>query len=327
MKITFGKDCAYKITDEKIKKEVTSFIEDVLNIKLKNGQFVGPQPVAVEKKDFGTLLSKRYVVCEKTDGERYMMILLNVNKKPMCFMINRNNEYFFLNFSFKREVFEGTILDGEMILNKNNEHNYMVHDLFTYCGVSFIEKSHDLRYAAIIDFISTRYIVNKNSDSFNIKTKIFYNYSKELLKIWEHITNSTENKIDGLIFTPVDQPVKYGRQEDLYKWKEPGNNTIDLLVKKTDNKFSLFGSKKSGNYLVKIFKENHPNYEIIHDFFLIHVKKNISIIEFKYSTLDDDEIFTPYRIRTDKSVPNSEQTINNSLKNFREAININDFVF
>jgi hypothetical protein len=73
-------------------------------------------------------------------------------------------------------------------------------------GTSFLNISHDLRYAAVIDFILKRYI-NKESDCFNIKTKIFYKYGPELNKTWEHIQKTTENKIDGLIFTPVDHNI------------------------------------------------------------------------------------------------------------------------
>ena len=39
------------------------------------------------------LLKKNtYAVCEKTDGERAILLLINIDNKPMCFIINRNNE-------------------------------------------------------------------------------------------------------------------------------------------------------------------------------------------------------------------------------------------
>jgi hypothetical protein len=61
-----------------------------------------------------------------------------------------------------------------------------------------------------LDFITKRY-VNKETDPFNIKTKIFYNYSDSgISKTWEHVCNTTDNNIDGLIFTPVDEPIKIG---------------------------------------------------------------------------------------------------------------------
>ena len=46
------------------------------------------------------------------------------------------------------------------------------------------------------------------------------------------------------------------------------------------------------------------------------------IIEFKIS--NDNENFTPYRLRIDKDKPNGEITVNNTLKNIQENITINE---
>ena len=61
-----------------------------------------------------------------------------------------------------------------------------------YNGTSFLNSSHRLRYACVIDFILKRY-VNKSSDCFNIKTKLFYNYGEKLIETWKYIQKTTEN--------------------------------------------------------------------------------------------------------------------------------------
>ena len=100
-----------------------------------------------------------------------------------------------------------------------------------YNGKNFTKINHKLRYATIIDFITKRY-VNKESDCFNIKTKLFYHCTTGTIKdTFEHINKTTENKIDGLIFTPIYEPIFFGRQFDLFKWKYGNNNTVDLFVK------------------------------------------------------------------------------------------------
>jgi hypothetical protein len=96
------------------------------------------------------------MVCEKTDGERAILLLINIDNKPMCFIINRNNELYFMDLSFKKEVFEGSIFDGEIIKTKAGTWNYLIHDCMAYNGTSFLELSHRLRYACIIDFIVKR---------------------------------------------------------------------------------------------------------------------------------------------------------------------------
>jgi hypothetical protein len=224
-----------------------------------------------------------------------------------------------MNLSFKKEVFEGSIFDGELIKTKSGSWNYLMHDCMTYCGVNYTKKPHRLRYAAIIDFINKRY-VNKETDCFNIKTKIFYNFTHELDKTWKCISDTTENNIDGLIFTPINQPIKFGRDYTLFKWKEPDNHTIDLLVKSIGNQITLSGI----NYLFKTFEKKSENYKNIVNFCNINkVKYNNIIIEFKY--IPKSEIFIPYRLRLDKDKPNGEITITNTLKNINEALLIKDF--
>ena len=103
-----------------------------------------------------------------------------------------------MDFSFKKEVFEGSIFDGEIIQTKGPEFtwNYLIHDCMAYNGTSFLETNHRLRYYCGIDFITKRYNP-KETDCFNIKTKLFYKYGPEITKTWELIQKTTENKIDG----------------------------------------------------------------------------------------------------------------------------------
>jgi len=322
----------YKIDNQNTINKIISEYKKLLG--LVNGTetrtFPGPQPVAVEKKDFQMLSKNKYMVCEKTDGERIVLLILNIKSddsdtlKPMCFITNRNNEFYFIPLSCKRELFEGSIFDGEIIKNKNGVWTYMIHDCMCYNGVDFTKKIHKLRYGAVVDFIVKRYFF-KESDPFQIKTKLFYSYGPELNKTWEHIKSTTENNIDGLIFTPVNEPMRFGRMKELLKWKEPGDNTMDFLVKKINSKkLGLYYiNKKNVKICYKIFQHTDLNFKLINDFIPSDSKQ--AIVEFKYSL--ETKIFTPYRIRTDKNEPNGEITINNTMKNIEESIDIDNFLF
>lgn len=318
--IQFCNGSAFMINNDSLREKIFVKCEELLGIKLKINYFPGPQPVTVEKKDIATLSNKRYMVCEKSDGERYVMILLHIDGKPMGFILNRNNEIIFITHSFKKEVFEGSIFDGEIIKTKTGTWHYLIHDCMCFNGVSFIEKNHSLRYAAVLDFITKRYSP-KEPDCFFIKTKIFYNYGSELERTWEHIKKTTENEIDGLIFTPIDEPFTFGRQYSLLKWKT--NHTMDLLAKKIGKKINLYGIRKNLNYIFKTINETHESYSLITSFCTTDQLKNGIIIEFNYDP--KGEVFKPYRMRLDKDLPNGEITITNTVKNIEEAICIEDF--
>jgi hypothetical protein len=319
MNVSFCNSNAFKIDTPELKEKVYLECEKLFKTTLKRNYFPGPQPVAIELKDIEKL-KENYMVCEKTDGERAILLLINIDNKPMCFIINRNNELYFMDLSFKKEVFEGSIFDGELIKTKEGVWNYLIHDCMSYNGTSFLKNNHRLRYSAIIDLIVKRYI-NKEKDPFNVKTKLFYKYGKELNKTWDHIQKTTENKIDGLIFTPIDGPIIFGRDNSLFKWKE--ENTMDLLVKKetdrqsrTIKKINVYYQKKSELMFYKtIGKENE---KLIIDFLTKDQLKNGAIVEFKF----ENYLFIPFRLRTDKDKPNGEITIKNTMINIEESITI-----
>jgi hypothetical protein len=312
MNVDFCNSKAYLVDSDDLREKIMLECDALFGFKLKRGYFPGSQPVAVERKDLENLKSG-YMVCEKTDGERAVLLLININNKPMCFIINRNNELYFMDLSFKKEVFEGSVFDGEIIKTKKGTWNYLIHDCMVYNGRTFMESSHEIRYACIIDLILKRY-QNKEADCINIKTKLFYHFGPEIEKTWEHIKQTTENKIDGLIFTPLNKPIKLGRDYSLFKWKSI--NTIDFLVKKNGKKIELIYDK---NKIFKSFGVGNINYKTINNF-LKENNKGDCVIEFKY--LPDEELFTPYKVRTDKNHPNSEITLVNTIKNIEEDIKI-----
>lgn len=337
---SFCNSTALKVSDSTIIKKVFDKIQLLNNINLKKNNFPGSQPVALEKKNIESLKNNKYVVCEKTDGERHLLVLINIDNKPMCFFLNRNNELLFISFTFKKEVFEGSIFDGEIIKNTKGIWNYIIHDCVTYNGLSYITKNHYQRYGAILDLIIKRYI-NKESDCVNIKTKLFYEYGYLLEKTWEHIKSTTENNIDGLIFTPVFSPIELSRQWDLFKWKNGNNHTIDLLVKKELKKINCYGlnnrnttntnqvTTKKDLYIFKSIKESETNFNEILNFCEEHSYNNNTellqkgvIIEFKYN-IEADKLI-PFRKRLDKQFPNGKITIDNTIKNIKESLNIED---
>ena len=75
--VSFGNSVAFLVDNDVLKEKIFKEVENILNIICKRDHFPGPQPVAVMKKDFETLKTQRYVVCEKTDGERHVLLLLN----------------------------------------------------------------------------------------------------------------------------------------------------------------------------------------------------------------------------------------------------------
>jgi hypothetical protein len=319
-KINFCNSTVYKINNEHLINKTFNFLDLLLSLKLNEKMFPGPQPVAIEKKNINTLKTNKYVICEKSDGERYLILFLIIENNPLVLLLNRNNEFFFTELDIKPVIFEGTVFDAELIKNKHGVWTFLIHDCIAYNGINYMKKAHSQRYGAIIDFITNHYSYN-DSNPFCIKTKLFYNYSEYLEETWEHILSTTENNIDGLIFTPVYSPIFFGRQNNLFKWKCNNNHTIDLLTKVLNNKKMY--TYYSNNKVFRKIENNDSEYSSIIRFcnepFLL--LKGV-VIEFKI--VNDNLV--PYRLRTDKSVGNSKITVDNTLKNISEALEIHSLV-
>lgn len=103
--------------------EVVNYIHEVWGSK---DYFPGPQPISIERCHFPILRGAKYLVCEKTDGERHMLVALNIG----TFLVNRSFEVKEVKLNLPRKAFEGTILDGELY-----ENTLMVYDAVRVSGV------------------------------------------------------------------------------------------------------------------------------------------------------------------------------------------------
>ena len=72
--------------------------------------FPAPQPISVERKHFGQLNGHPYVVSPKADGERFLMVALG----DRSVLINRAFEEMDIKFKFKKDAYQGTVLDVEL---------------------------------------------------------------------------------------------------------------------------------------------------------------------------------------------------------------------
>ena len=145
-------------------KHVVNFIHHVWGSK---DYFPGPQPISIETKHFPILKRGDYLVCEKTDGERHMMVALMYEGKKKCLFVNRAFKMFEVSINLKKSAYEGTILDGELY-----EDTLMVYDAVMISGQSLWNNSLLDRLEASRTLIKS--IIQMKSDKYRLKTKTFH---------------------------------------------------------------------------------------------------------------------------------------------------------
>lgn len=267
--------------------------------------FIGPQPVSIEYRHFDQLKNNRYVVCEKTDGIRHYMVALD----GTCTFINRALQGFTAQLKFDVSVFKGTILDGELCDNI-----FVVYDALEICGQNVMHLHFLDRYALIEKTLKT--LITLKSSKIKVTLKKFFPLHDFKTFRDEHIPTVTQ-KMDGLIFTPVDVPICLGTHETMFKWKPKEKNTIDFLMKDAGNAWRLYVQEKGQ----LIYESEFPKKLMDEPWF-----KNDIIVECQYMTEDSPLWWKPLLVRSDKTHPNNRRTFYRTLVNIKEDIKLDEFL-
>ena len=283
--------------------------------------FPGPQPVSIEHRHFPVLKGAEYLVCEKTDGERYMMVAFIFEGKKKCVFVNRAFNMFEVPINLKKSVYDGTILDGELY-----EDTLMVYDAVWVNGESVWNLNLMKRLEAARSIMKS--IIYMKSDQYRLKCKTFHQM-REFGKFMDAYLPTVQQKIDGLVFTPVNEPVRIGTHETMFKWKPQEKNTVDFLMKREPSRetpgfkpgtpaWRLYVQEKG-----KLFFESELPFNRMEDepWF-----EDGAIVECKYVTWEEPMWWKPLKRRTDKNYPNNRRTFYRTIVNIKENIQMKEFL-
>jgi len=305
--------------DDPIYKYALNYMETSWGVK---GRFPGSQPISIERKHFSLLQKNEYLVCEKTDGVRYMMLILQCGSQRLCLFINRALEMFVCHLNFRQAVFKGTILEGELYKDE-----FMVYDCLMSCGEVVGNKNLKERLEECEKVVKKALVLNQ--DSIKICVKKFHLYSDFENFAFKYLPK-VKQEVDGLIFTPVNEPIRVGTHETMFKWKPKVKNTVDFLVKKGPT-FETPGCKPGISvwrlYIQEkgklIFESSIPEDKTSNFKWL----KNGDIVECMYVTWEDGPYWwRPLKKRDDKTHPNNRRTFYNTLTNIKEDIQMKEFL-
>ena len=112
-----------------------------------------------------------------------------------------------ISLNLGRRAYEGTILEGELY-----ENTLLLYDGLIIAGspvghLGFID-----RYDALEKFTKTR--IRMKSDAYRLVLKTFF-VLEEFRIFMEHHLPTVEQEVDGIILTPVGEPVRTGTHEKL----------------------------------------------------------------------------------------------------------------
>ncbi|KAL1515643.1 hypothetical protein AB1Y20_002261 [Prymnesium parvum] len=273
----------------------------LLMLQQEGDKFPGSQPVSFERKHLAkgadvrgvSLFSKSFYAAEKTDGVRYMLLIL----KDATYAIDRN-------FAMKklppmhfpsREAdckVDRTLLDGELIVDDAEDgglrHRFLAYDACCVNGRNLVPEPLPIRLLHLRrEVLAPRYAAAADGHDFSaepfvVEQKDFFSMG-QLPNIfsqvaagshgskWLYAFNDPLRKLvhgnDGIIFTPVIDPYIPGTCQTLLKWKPANMNSID---------FKLCSEWRT--------ESGYPSPR-----FKIHVADRSSLMEYDWITLNDED--------------------------------------
>lgn len=216
-------------------------------------RFPGAQPISFAQQHLQELKNQDYFVCEKTDGERYLMYLTNDGQEPKnqaIYFIDRKNDYYYVpNLHFPhhedntfRKFHEASILDGELVEDKHPDGRtiikFLVFDMLVLDGKDLRDRTLDKRLGYMKSFLIKplndwfkREPNRRREQACEVddkKTEFSYSLRKMFEEIIPQVKQLHGN--DGLIFTCKGTKYVSGTDSHILKWKPPEENTVDFLM-------------------------------------------------------------------------------------------------
>ena len=290
--------------DTELQQIAVSFLHNAWKNQGDPRYFPGPQPVSIERKHF-TCFQKPYFVCEKSDGVRHVLMAFMYQGNKMCVLVNRALEVTLYPLSLPKISYEGTILDGELV-----EKLFLVYDAVLVSGINVANENLVSRLTQAGKVVSA--ILRTVKDAFTVRMKTFFKL-KDIEEFYEKYLPTLTYKTDGLVFTPVDEPVRSGTHETLFKWKPCEKNTVDFLVKRNGTKWCLYVQERGTLYFQGDVRAAP---EWITDGCIAECQL----------VPGESLWWKPIGLRTDKVHPNNRRTLYNTLTNIRENIQWREFI-
>ncbi|KAI4291931.1 mRNA guanylyltransferase [Pancytospora philotis] len=313
-------------------------MEGILTLKKGITDFIGSHPISLDQSGIQLLHDEDYLVCEKSDGVRVMLL---IHERALYFYDRKNCFY-------KTRYVVGTpavsLFDGE-IYREGQAFRYAIFDTLIYEGKDRTGDNLVARLDAarrFVDKLRTPGFICVSADQTHHAFQIIFKQMMKGYGFYAILDSIPELKHDndGLIFTPVADKYVLGARSRTLKWKPAHLNTVDFTIQQRSSKlphvydlFCLAGgfqlqrhrgattNARQQSSLVRFASFYHPVAgENLHG----------KVGEFRWDRsqetveLSDCSVsrggWSLYKIRTDKTAPNNIKVVIGVLSSIREDI-------
>ena len=237
-------------------------------------------------------------MCEKTDGTRHLLASI----PDGVFIMDRALT---ITQIPSLRIPKDTLLDGELVELKNKKWLFAVHDAIRVKGEDLRERPLTERLEKARAIVRT--IIKTAAAPFEVRVKTMVPLEKARDEL--PALDSFEYETDGVVLTPVNEPIRTGTHETMFKWKPRERITIDFELRSGKD---LFVQDRGIPY-----RES--------ELFLDRARPDLAdgtIVECGY----DGRGWFIEKIRTDKKHANNRRTYFRTLVNLRENIRLEELI-
>lgn len=334
-----------RVTDQAFISRVKKVVLAMYNLPETMEYFCGALPCSLMRADLRYLDEMEYMVSEKTDGVRHLMLIYRDENHVYTLLIDRGFRFYYCNVKFLDFLREGigTLLDGEIIWEPTG-FKYYVHDIVCMSGKRNVASlTYQERMKHVVNIVRWGCFPPEdgNEHVMLLPKRIFP--LKQLSRLWDEVIPRLQHLSDGLILTPNRLPHTGKKNKLMFKYKRPEDHTIDLqLDRRLDH---CKGEVEGLPCTVDGLGPPYLAYQLQtwdtqdrHDFCEISMSPERwagigipnpdqargVILECKYNS--DRTMWVPIAWRNDKLVPNDIYTVRRTIETMIEGLTIEELL-
>lgn len=241
------------------------------------------------------LVNGDYFISLKTAGTQYLLYFTKYNENNVCLFIDKKiakgykyPRMIFVRYRFDDEIFNNTLLEGELLKDKNGKWAFVIEDVHVFCNKQMSKYQNFIdRINTINKMMNDMYTQDSSIETIPLTVKKYFtyndiNYLKDI-----YIENINYN-FQGVYFTPFlpKHPRLIFLTNFLETENKQNNKSVEnknrpkheeyVLQKPNEDKFKMTLQKPDvikDKYTFKITKTNSPG------IFQLYCKKTGNIIK------------------------------------------------
>jgi hypothetical protein len=214
--------------------------------------FPGSVPCSLLREDIIQSLynpANYWAYAPKTNGLRFLLVGCTLHGEQFLLLVNRAQQTFRVRMKAPEALFDGTILDCELVPLKDGRYSLIVFDSIMVCGVSTAEHNYLVRLqngADLVEAWSCELNPASRSEEhgevprtkalevwypdapFSVRVKHVY-AGAQMPDVLASVIPYLDHEVDGLISTQIESCAQTGQTRTIFKIKRGADNTIDFV--------------------------------------------------------------------------------------------------